>query len=328
MERVDQIQLWKDRRLRLTAPARDRGYRCARRKELGLDTTQAYRFISKWGPCTRTIIHLLSQYPEGHAQAEEEYAMAAHAAAANICANPIAFKYPVIQRAPHGVGSTVLFMLPCRPRDPRTSLIVGSGGSIPHIPTPYLTEIFNRHRRSCANEKAFELFQALSSHALTRPASAWHLEKRMHAYLCRDSQPLIILHGRDSSAMQPSQLLLVGTAGALARCRAYTTFYWLPSVADYPGIDGVLADSANVYAVRATTADELEHGSPADGLRKIWANLDRRVRDERTWNIVFVTDSAPLARERVDRYVGELEGFTLGRAKIPVNVWGCVLPSR
>ncbi|KAI0685535.1 hypothetical protein C8T65DRAFT_712618 [Cerioporus squamosus] len=243
-------------------------------KQLGLNTAEAYRFISKWGPCTRTILDLLRRSPRALPEAEAQLEYAARRAAAAICANPATFGDNLVQSAAASEGSTLLFISPYRPRDPDTSEL-------------------------CC-------FDSLSSHALTRAGPAWNFERRVHGYLCSDSPPLAIFNEHDSSTMQLSQRLLAGRAIGLARCGAYPSFYWLPLTTTYPGVDGVLADNGNVYAV--------------------WDHFNCQVLDKRVWHVVFVTDSEGLAREQADKFAHELEDFTLGRAKIRVQVWGCVLP--
>ena len=105
---------------------------------------------------------------------------------------------------------------------------------------------------------------------------------------------------------------------------AYPSFYWIPSQANFPGIDSVLVDSKNVYALQATAAGE--HVAPVDGLREIWEKLDRDVRETRGWHVVVVAEKEGWARKLVDDFVRDMQKFTLGRKKIPVEVWGCVIP--
>lgn len=282
------------------------------------------RYISGWGPCTRTILDLLSQPFDTRPLLERQYVKRAQTAAEVICAHPAAYAAPETIMAP-SVGFTILFVVPHRPLVPGTSRVASSVDSICQIPTPYLSEVFNSVRRSLANEKALQLFQALSLHSVTRPAAAWGFEKRVHVHLSSNSPPLSIFNQHQTSEMVPSQRLLAGTAGALTRCREFPSFYWLPSTSDFPGVDGVLADHVNVYAVQVTTADE--HDSPVEGLRKVWTMFDREVRDNRVWHVVFVTNSEKLASRHAAMYATELKDFTLGQHKKEVNVWGCVLPS-
>ncbi|KAI0682626.1 hypothetical protein C8Q76DRAFT_322288 [Earliella scabrosa] len=216
-------------------------------KELQMNVAETFGYISKWGPCTRKILDLMS-------------------AATDICAQPAAYAKPETSLTP-STGESI-FIKPHRPLAPGTQSVANSAKSFYHIPTPHLSEIFHSARQSMDNEKALQLFNMLASHALTRDGPAWNLEKRMHAYLCSNSQPLTIFNAQQTLKMAPSQRLLAGTAGALARCSEFPTFYWLPSSSNFPGIDGVLSDRDNVYAVQATIADE--HRSPVKGLQKVW----------------------------------------------------------
>ncbi len=294
------------------------------RRELGLDAAEAYRQISKWGPCTRTILDLLNASPEERASIEGKLTHTAKTAARTICTTPLAFAHPACRTVP-SVGFTILFVFPYRELDPDTSQVVSSVDMIYRIPTMHLSDIFNSSRGSIANAEALHLFHALTSHALSRGISAWPFQRKMHAHLSSNSQPLDIFSGFDSSRMEPSQRLLVGTAGALGQRSEFSSFYWLPSTSDFPGIDGVLADRDNVYALQATTADEPE--SLVDGLRKLWAKFDHEGREKRVWHVVFVSDFKQLASKHADKCAGEMKGFTLGQHKKGVNIWGCVLPS-
>ncbi|RPD82821.1 hypothetical protein L226DRAFT_38142 [Lentinus tigrinus ALCF2SS1-7] len=105
-------------------------------KELGLNTSQVCHFIGKWGPCTRTIIDILRDYPGGHAEVEAESATLAKDTARVICANPAVFLLPLGQQTLYNLGSTVLFISPYRPRDPHTHQVWGSGRAFTHIPPP------------------------------------------------------------------------------------------------------------------------------------------------------------------------------------------------
>ncbi|RPD64677.1 hypothetical protein L227DRAFT_649855 [Lentinus tigrinus ALCF2SS1-6] len=83
-----------------------------------------------------------------------------------------------------------------------------------------------------------------------------------------------------------------------AGCIRASTGFRPDSVTNVPGIDGVLADSANVHAVQAAIAGAGEHRSPADGLQKVWTHLDDRIRDKRAWRVVFVADCGEVARDK------------------------------
>ena len=168
----------------------------------------------------------------------------------------------------------------------------------------------------------------LCDHA-SRSMSAHFLESRVHVSLCSDdSVPLRIFRGAESRIMEPSQQLLAGTLGALARLKTYPSFYWIPSQANFPGIDGVLADDKNIYAVQAIIAEE--HRNPMDGLRKIWRNFERDVRMERAWHLVVIAADESLARDYANHFAQTVEATPLragthATATKSVKVWGCVL---
>jgi hypothetical protein len=124
--------------------------------------------------------------------------------------------------------------------------------------------------------------------------------------------------------MQPSTNLLFGTAGSLKGAVLYTSFYWMPSVINFPGVDGVLGDiDGNIYVVQATIAGE--HGSPVEGLKSIWGTVSQRLRDLGIWRFVVVANVKSTADRHAARFSDELKDVTFGRQKIHMEAWGCVL---
>ncbi|RPD55642.1 hypothetical protein L226DRAFT_466805 [Lentinus tigrinus ALCF2SS1-7] len=150
-------------------------------KELGLQTNEVYPLVSKWGPCIRSILSVLKpkvarkSSEEGRKSSEEDresdarmarmseedarlraktarmsaeadLSRAAEDAAKAILAMPSAFLSPLQARTPDDVWSALLFVSPDRQRLPGTDLVFDSGGAFTHIPTPYLTEVFNAGR--------------------------------------------------------------------------------------------------------------------------------------------------------------------------------------
>ena len=166
----------------------------------------------------------------------------------------------------------------------------------------------------------------LCDHA-SRSMSAHFLESRVHVSLCSDdSVPLRIFRGAESRIMEPAQQLLAGTLGALARLKAYPSFYWISSEPDATGVRSVLGDSANIYGIQAVTADD--YNSPVNGLRTVWRALDRDVRTERDWHVVVVAEEEEVACKLTDEFEREVGKIALGRMKMTVKVWGCVLHNR
>lgn len=122
--------------------------------------------------------------------------------------------------------------------------------------------------------------------------------------------------------MPTSTRLLPGTAAALKSTDVSDGFYWIPSVIDFPGIDGVLGDSkGNIYAVQATIADRLS--SPNQGLQKIWDNLQPAARKRRLWHFVVVGKEQTAVDNIVNGFSGRSGGLVIGSVK--VQVWGCVI---
>ncbi|KZV80339.1 hypothetical protein EXIGLDRAFT_781105 [Exidia glandulosa HHB12029] len=124
--------------------------------------------------------------------------------------------------------------------------------------------------------------------------------------------------------MSPSLNLLPGTKAGLRSAQASTSFYWIPSAIDFPGVDSVLGDGEkNLYALQATNADS--HKSPIDGLCEVWKRVDKDLRQSCSWNFVAVADTAETAQKLLDSFSQDLMNVRLGRKKVPVKTWACVL---
>ncbi|KAI1787269.1 hypothetical protein LXA43DRAFT_716584 [Ganoderma leucocontextum] len=292
-------------------------------KELRLrDYAQAYHYISKWGPCTRTIIEILREDPVFRARIEQTLSREATAAAVTLCEDPTEVSCMHRLQHAHSISSTLLFTRPYRSLP---SAVLASSIPVSYIPTPYLADIFNTHRHQLPKALAAAFVDLLTPRTVTKSFGGRSLEQDVHVSLCFRSAPLTIFRGQDSRTIKPARRLLAGTVDALADVKAYPSFYWLPPTSEFTGIDAVLADSENAYAIQATTADD--HDSPVDGLQKVWMSFDRDVRTERAWHVVVISEREELARRYADVFADEVETITLGQEEIPVEVWGCVLPS-
>jgi hypothetical protein len=98
------------------------------------------------------------------------------------------------------------------------------------------------------------------------------------------------------------------------------TFYWFPSVVNFPGIDGILVNGNNIYALQATIADT--HRRPDAGLKKAWEAIGAASAQLYKWHFVMVTDKKSLA----EKYVTKLgTHVSLGRNSLKVPVWGCFI---
>lgn len=123
--------------------------------------------------------------------------------------------------------------------------------------------------------------------------------------------------------MQPASSLLPGTGGAIKLQTAPSTFYWIPSIMNFPGIDGVLGAGKDIFTLQASVAEK--HGSPIDGIRKTWNAVSPAIREDCTWHVVVVSDTHATADSIRKQFLDDLKDLRLGRAKVVVQVWGCVL---
>ena len=173
------------------------------------------------------------------------------------------------------------------------------------------------------NENALKLFSALSWHSLTRTSAGWLHEVAVHKRLSRGNLPLAISPvpiqaTGTSSEMLPSSRLLQGTLQGLGEAKKDDSFYWIPSVVNFPGVDSVLGQSdGKLFVIQATIAGH--HKSPEEGMKKVWTALNKDTRKGREWHCVIVTDTIRAAESFVNEFSKDLIGFTAN-----VQVWGCV----
>jgi hypothetical protein len=79
----------------------------------------------------------------------------------------------------------------------------------------------------------------------------------MHERLGMGGKALSIFQGNNMKDMQPSTHLLPGALAGLKEAGSSDSFYWIPSVANFPGVDGILGDTdGHVYAIQAMIADD------------------------------------------------------------------------
>jgi len=195
------------------------------------------------------------------------------------------------------------------------------------IPTPRLISIFEEQRCKAGNHRALELFQALSSHALTRTATGWRHEMEVHRRLCTDGAALHISRSDVTMEILPSTNLLPGTVSGLKQVSQGDTFYWMPSSSNFPGVDSVLGSMVDnelaIFTIQATIAND--HTSPAEGITKVWRNFLPKIRAGCTWHYVVVANTNQAAQRFVEHFSEELKGFRLDRNRKPVQVWACSL---
>jgi len=279
------------------------------RKELGLDPSSTLSLVRKWGPSTRNIIRsikrALLKQPDPIAEEVET-------ALRNLPSQ--GFFLSILN------DSSVSCVVFCRPL--RGDKGVQWGAKHHFIPTPHLIEVL---RKAYTIQQSLDLFFALSSRALR--AGFVH-ENSMHSRLTSGGYALSIFQGTTENPitqkeMKPSSRLLPGTLTALKQADVTDSFYWMPSVANFDGVDGVLGDEdGNVYTVQATIATE--HKGPEKGIKKVWDKVHPDVRTGRTWHYVIVTDNRQAADAYVKEWSKKLRNFKLGLAT-HVQVWGCVL---
>ncbi|THH19354.1 hypothetical protein EUX98_g8795 [Antrodiella citrinella] len=305
-------------------------------KELKLEYQYAKHYVEKWGPCTRTIIQIFKRSPGARGAHEESLFLDVELAAQDVCVNPTAYRTVDSRGSAQSVGSVILFTRPYRRQHKL------SAEAMSYVPTSFLSNILNAYSKGVSNAKALDLFEILSTHSLTRPAAGWILETRVHRALCTEDgrerlnirrtvpptestvgpADITVLATDIERTIQPSQTLLRGTVKVLRDVVDLRSFYWVPSAANFPGVDGVLADrdTESIYAIQTTTAED--HTSPADGLKKVWENFDTNVQTRCAWHLVVVADTKKLASKHEANFARE--GITLGQSKIPVLVWSCV----
>lgn len=268
------------------------------------------------------------QDPEDAEEIEENQKAEAERAADKLCsARSLVASKVAGGGIPDSHGSAIGFVRPHR-RFTSNGKIAASSRAIWFIPTTFLDEIFAKCCTNFSNEKSHDLFIAFSSHSLTRTTAGWQHEMNVHRRLTTVGvPPLTIFNHNRSEEMQmhPSAHLIPGTATGLKQTSADEVFYWMPSVINWEGIDGVLGDTDNnVYAVQATIASD--HSSPAEGLKKAWLGVAPSVRSQCRWHLVVVADNIAAAGGLVKPFSSQLEDFKLGPGKgVRVQVWGCVL---
>jgi hypothetical protein len=291
-----------------------------RQKQLGkrllYDPSSTLSLVRKWGPSTRNILRSMRRAALGR---DDPIEMEAEAAATHICNHPEAIFDGIYNRMPQSKSSSVLFL---RRYTPDGSVTSGTANAF--IPTPHLQAIFEEQGRTRSNRDILNLFYALSSHALTRSPTCWLHEKSMHERLGMGGADLSIFQGPTEKHVRPSTRLLPGALAGLKEADRDDSFYWIPSVSDLPGVDGVLGDTdGHVYTIQAIIAGK--HTSPEQGIERVWENFKPAIRTSRTWNFVIVTDSEEAADAYVEVFSKELRQFTLGPACARVQVWACAL---
>ena len=134
----------------------------------------------------------------------------------------------------------------------------------------------------------------------------------MHKCLGMGGEVLKIFRGTHTKNIQPSTHLLPGTLGGLKQAGVTNSFYWMPSVANFPGIDSVLGNNSHIYIIQVTIAEK--HDDPDQGIAKVLDQLNT-VWNKCTWHFVVITNNKKAANRYVKEYSKKLGGF-----KVPVQV--------
>ncbi|KAI0751238.1 hypothetical protein C8Q80DRAFT_1268508 [Daedaleopsis nitida] len=297
--------------------------------ERQLDSKEAVALALKWGPSIQTVLNLLLGTID-----ERECQRIAAKAARYVCDKPNLLLNGDSPAIGDSTGSSIVFVRPIRSGTPSSDATPAGDGSpagtlseiVYEVPTQHLAEILNAQRLTMARHTLFKLYDTLSTHSLTRPAAGWIFEKHMHIRMSTPGTAVDIVNSDGvRQEMQPAVTLLPGTVGALSRERPIDVpFYWFPSVVNFPGIDGVLVNSHNVYVLQATVA--VVHDDPKDGMRKVWKAFGATNAARYSWHFVAVTDQDESTRWYAKDFAAKLNGLLLGEAKKSVCVWGCVLP--
>jgi len=225
------------------------------------------------------------------------------------------------QLMPTSVGSSLVFFRRALGSSNKADLRKGAA----YIPTMHLLNIFEERRCELATKESLKLFCALSSHALTRTSAGWAHEKSVHERLGMGGKELTLFREGEQRMMWTSNVLLPSTLAGLKGADVSSSFYWMPSVANFLGVDSVLGDThGQVYAIQATFAGE--HNNPIDGIKKVWGQVNKEVREGRTWHLVFIVDDIQSARVYLDKYGSQKLGQ--GHNQKEVYTWVCDLRVR
>ncbi|KAF9012152.1 hypothetical protein BDZ89DRAFT_912053, partial [Hymenopellis radicata] len=277
-------------------------------KELRLDAAVTLGLVGRWGPSIRAILTIIEDpelVPQYHAAVAE--------AGCTLAMTPSsAFVSSGVGRLP--TSQSILFI---RPEGGSTGSLTPSVKRT--IPTKFLSELLDAYSTFLTSESLLDVFVRLSSHSLTRPGAGWRREMDMHRHMCTGGN-VAHLYGIGKQGqidLMSSNRVLSGTESSLKCAPAVESFYWMPSVVDFPGIDGILGDvNGDVFALQATTA--ADHVNPHDGLKRAWTAMSTRAHCR--WNYVLVCSSQEDVEALLDVFVPHLRDLKLGD-QCPVKVW-------
>jgi hypothetical protein len=113
---------------------------------------------------------------------------------------------------------------------------------VTHVWFPAMNAHYALEERRCqlANKDVLDLCYRLSTHALTRTAAGWAHEQRMHNHLGTGRAAPRIFQGNIESTMQSSTRMLPGILDGLKQTGVFDSFYWMPTVSNFQGVDSIL----------------------------------------------------------------------------------------
>jgi hypothetical protein len=141
-----------------------------RREMNGWKASDAIPIMKKWGPCTRTVLSILTKPAR-----EKSFERFAAQASVDIYDDPSHVVSRELGKLPTGKGSTLLFIRPIRSNhdpDYTDSKFI--------IPTIHLSKIFDDKSQGISAEVRMRLYETFSLHPTTRTPAGWMHEKNMH----------------------------------------------------------------------------------------------------------------------------------------------------
>ncbi|RDB29134.1 hypothetical protein Hypma_016026 [Hypsizygus marmoreus] len=272
---------------------------------LKLDVSDGIRLARKWGPCTKTVLDILS-----NTMTEERHIREVAAAASDI-AQDVVQSFRAIElldfSGPNVALSSIFFVRP---------IYSGRDSSVVFIPTLDIAKVFSQALIYASHATQNMVLTRMSRHASLRTAADWIFENFMHARLSASSKPIQAFDCNGVSHELPSASS-IHPVFSESLSSTVLPFYWRPSASEVPGIDAVICDHNGVYALQASTTSTPKHADASTGLQKIYDGLHPTMR-QKPMHLVFVSPSSETANVILKR-------CTLANQWNHVEVWACEL---
>jgi hypothetical protein len=311
------------------------GMTCSRQEARG-DITYANMCMAQYGPCTRSILDLVTAAQDAInpgllEDTEQDLKSAAHTAAVTLADNPwscaMAVKgQPMLSSSS---ASTVLFVRRATHvlNDQDEQVPAGFGVGRVYFPTSFLRDLVNEYRRNATNSQRLQFRYLMSYHSLKRTATGHLFELQTHIRLCTSRQSLLLRDSKcNTHTIYSQETLKSGTIATIKHTPEAESYYYVPTSSAFPGWDSLLSTGqGDLYVIQATIAKD--HVSPGKGLEKLWDNVPKALRKWQ-WHFVIVTDTD-------ERLQGLLKHFSApdrvispnSRVQLPrrkgIKVWGC-----